>query len=711
MVRSLWRPDTGAAQAALMWLTGPLVLCMATALCFLSPASLRAVGAEALVVLLPGWMLWQATDRHWLRRPWELRITLAWVASGAVSPLTLYWACLGHPLTATRCALALAVTGLVLWALGQHRMNPIRGRAADDVTLHRPDGCPPPVSTRLRISVGALALIFAAMTAVPWLTGGRQVGDLLSRSPCSGDWSAHRAITWALLNDGIPARNPFVCHQPLTYYFGHFLEAAALVRLSGGALSVEAALLSLVLVLAGASAVLLFHFVRALIGSDAVALAATALTLFVGGLDLGVMKTAAWLGMPSLWSQGHAQLWTWQPRIPFPYSNLHWSPHHHAAALLVLSLLWLALQPDWGRKRLALAGVLLGGVVVNSVYLGLVAYGALGLLMLGALWRRNPAVLGTLAAVAVLGLLLASGLLWTVAHMVPNERRALTPALPYLPLVGQLLHLHGFAPSPVALTVLGTLGGILGAVLQLGLVGVLGVAGLHAGRGRVPPVMVATLASAAICALLVRNFDLQIRASALLWMLLGVSAGWALVHLSRPATPGAWALWACAGVATALGVGSVVYEVQGMARPVYFDAHDVRVMNWVATHTPQHAVVQAFPLTQPRVAWMPQPRYFVWPSFVEFTGRAAVLGDLSHVGMYLLEPDRLAVAQRLRQAFEAPTPQEARQRFRAQGVDYVLWTSGDEGSDHAPARRNLRDATCFPLLFQDGPAFVVQVRP
>ena len=727
------RAITGRPRAARSWPAGPLAVCAAAGLCFLDPAILRAGGALLLVALLPGWMLWQATDGAWGRRPWELRATLAFVASGAVTPLGLYWACLGHPLSSARCAVALCLVALGLWALGLRRAGAAAGPAADDAVprAHQqdkgvptdglPDGGRSPVRAhgqssspdlRARVAVGALALLFALLAAVPWMSGGRQVGELISRSPCSGDWSAHRAMTHALLNDGIPARNPFVCHQPLTYYFGHFLEAAALVRLSGGALSVEAALLSLVLLLALASAVLRFHVARTLTGSDRVAAAATALTLFVGGLDLVVLKGAAWLGMPALWEQGHAQLWTWQPRIPFPYSNLHWSPHHHAAALLILSLLWLAVQSgQWGRRALPVAGVLLGGVLVNSVYLGLVACGALGLLMVGALRKKRSAALGALAAVAALGLVLASGVLWMVAHMVSNERRALTPALPYLSLVGQLLGLHGLMPGPAALQALGTAGGILGVVLQLGLVGALGVAGLRAARGRVPAAWRAGLISAAACAFLVRNFDLQIRASALLWMLLGISASWALGNLRRPATQRAWAAWSAAGVAAAVGVGSVTYEVQGMARPVYFDAHDVRVMEWVATHTPARAVVQAFPMTQPKVAWLPRPRYFVWPSFVEFTGRAAVMGDVSHVGMYLLESDRAALALRLRQAFEAPTPQEARRRFRAEGVEYILWTSGDEDSAHQWVRRNLLDRGQFALVFHDGPAFVVQVRP
>jgi len=144
-----------------------------------------------------------------------------------------------------------------------------------------------------------------------------------------------------------------------------------------------------------------------------------------------------------------------------------------------------------------------------------------------------------------------------------------------------------------------------------------------------------------------------------------------------------------------------------MSRPVYFDAEDVHVFSWVREHTPPQSVVQAYPFTSPRVAWMPTARYFVLPSFPEFTGRGALLGDRSHIAMYELPPTRYMIARKLVAAFKAESAAESARAFSRLHVDYVLWTSGDELSAHAEAKRLLLDPRHFRLEYRDGDSFVV----
>ena len=66
------------------------------------------------------------------------------------------------------------------------------------------------------------------------------------------------------------------------------------------------------------------------------ALAATALTPFVGGLGLLVVRTMSWLSRPEWWDGGPAGIWVRRPSVTSPCANLQWASHHHAAALLAL---------------------------------------------------------------------------------------------------------------------------------------------------------------------------------------------------------------------------------------------------------------------------------------------------------------------------------------------------------------------------------------
>ncbi|MEN6345433.1 MAG: hypothetical protein ABFE16_09000 [Armatimonadia bacterium] len=700
-------------------------------LCLIPLGPARVLGAIALVCLLPGWCLWQALDETWPTRKPDLRLVLAFLGSGALTPLTLYWACYGRLLTAPVVGAALVLVCVALIALSLLRQTPTTQASAV-----------PGLPWYVRLGLAAVCVVFAALVLWPWAGSGRDLAGLVNHSPCSGDWSAHRAVTYALLDTGVPPRNPFLCYKPLTYYYGHYLEAAALVRLSGGALSVEAALALLSALLAVATCLLVFHLVWRLFGSAPAALGAATLTVLVGGLDVGVLAATRYLLDPYWWNLGHAGVWTLQPRLPFAFSNLHWSPHHHMAALIALATLarlgeTKALQGSGasapknssalgglGWLAVPLGGILVGGVVVNSIYLGMVVLGALALLQLWRLlswliWRRETAasVAGPIL-IAVLGVLLASGILLEVSRMVGNDRRSLQVALPCLPVAEELLK-EATTPAPSSERIRyfmrtsdrvtrepSTVDCVAGAVavpLQLGLIGLLGFLGLVRRRaGWVPAPLLCLLLSAGLVAVFVKNFDLQIRAGGLLWLVLGVYAG---RYLTRARLR--WPMWVLVGVLTVVGVGSVLFEVAGMSRPVYFDAQDVHVFSWVRDHTPPQSVVQAYPFTSPRVAWMPTARYFVLPSFPEFTGRGALLGDRSHIAMYELPPTRTMIARKLAAAFSAKSAEESARAFSRMHVDYVLWTSGDELSAHAEAKRLLLDTRHFRLEYRDGDSFVV----
>ena len=147
-----------------------------------------------------------------------------------------------------------------------------------------------------------------------------------------------------------------------------------------------------------------------------------------------------------------------------------------------------------------------------------------------------------------------------------------------------------------------------------------------------------------------------------------------------------------------------------MRRPVYFDAGDLAAMTWVSRNTPPRAVVQAYPDTEPQIVWMPQFRYWARPCYPEFTGRCAVIGDRTHTPLFAPAADLQRDQRALAAAFLAPSPEESRARFRAEGVDYVLWTAQDGTSEHRGAAGLLGDARCFERVWAAGQSAVYRVR-
>ncbi len=710
-----------------LWLA-PVAWC----LCAVPLAPARVLGAVTLALFLPGWCLWRVVDARWDARRLDLRLALAFIGSGAVTPLALYWGCYGRDLDPLRCATTLAGMCLALggvgWLLDRRRAASTDGAKA-----------PAPSTARADLALGAVCLLFTLLILSPWATNNQRDGrgplghDLVSHSPCSGDWSCHRTIIVSLLTSGIPPRNAILAHQGLYYYYAHFIEAAALVRLSGGAFGVELSLAALAALLAVATCVLLFHLCRDLGASPAVAVAATAITVFGAGLDMLILLLGRATVHPEWWDSGHVGSWATQPRVAFPFANLHWAQHHHAAILLSLALMWHlagAGVRDRGRSVVAVA-FLLAGVMVTSVYVGAVLLGALALIALAPVFRRaTRRGARELWLVLSLGgcwaLVLSIGMVTEMSHFAPSERSHFALDWPRQPWLLSALTADLHSPRPTGSAAIrglrarhpallapgppsfySALVGVLCVPLQFGLVGVLGLLSVRRRGGlAVPWPFYALAASGLVLALFVANFDLQIRASALVWLTLGVLVARTLaggLPRSWPARVGLL----CLG---ALGLWTLAFDVAGMMRPVWLDGHDVRVMGWVREHTPLRAVVQALPETEPRTAALPRTRYFAYRSYPEFTGRAAVMGDIALAAMHAPQPRLEALERRLRAAFLAPTPAEMARRFRAQGVDYVLWTSNEERYLPAPVRARLLDPRGFQLLYQDGRSFVVRVK-
>jgi hypothetical protein len=694
---------------------------------------LAATGAAALGAVLPGWAAWYWLDHGWAGRPLLVRFGLAVVGSVALAEVVLYWGCLGGEVAGERATLLLAATCLALWALGAWRRRGREGAGgAEEAGL------------RAQLGLSAVCVVFAVLVALPWAANNRQCADGLSQAPCSGDWSKHRSLTYAVLDTGVPPRNPFLVRQELTYYYGLYLGAAGLVRMSGGHLGVDGALRLLSVLLALATPAVLFELARATGASDAVATASAGVVVLVGGLDVVVLwGLRATLGL-GFWDLGHAGSWTSSPRIPFPYSNLHWAPQHHAGALMALCVaLVLVVAPGRRAGNPLLVALLTAGCAMSSVYVGIVLVcgcGAWALVCAAPGSRSHGQALGPAGAVMLgvcLGLLGAAGVLTSARHMVDNSRSRVALGWPRLDYADWAVRAAlqrppapdgapagprstGGAPlagsawlrqTPYADIAQG-LGGLLGVVLQLGLVGLIAVRGLGlAGPGGA---FWALALAAWFAALFTRNFDLQMRAAGLGWMLLVVPVAATLSAWVRDAGGRGRKAVATAGAACVLlgapGLGTTAYEVAGMGRPVYFDAHDRAVMSWARDHTPAAAVIQAFPDTYPRIVSMPRERYFVRPSYPEFTGRCAVLGDAEHIRMFATPDDVAGLSAALSAAFTAPTPLLARTRFRNLGVDFVLWTSREERAGRAEARRNLLSAEAFGVVFRDGGSFLARVR-
>ena len=154
--------------------------------------------------------------------------------------------------------------------------------------------------------------------------------------PSMGDWSfIICSDVAAVVDSGVPPKNPFFCSQPLRYYYLYHLYTAIFVKLSGGALTVQTAGIATSLITAIAVFFCFFLIARKWIGSFSGAIFSLLLITLIGGFD--IIPTIIYRYSFGYWpcNVDHwDQFLYW--KIFTSIMHFHWFPQHLCGMLFSL---------------------------------------------------------------------------------------------------------------------------------------------------------------------------------------------------------------------------------------------------------------------------------------------------------------------------------------------------------------------------------------
>lgn len=321
------------------------------------------LGATLLLLLLPG-----AAAARWLGLRADRSIGSVFLPIGlslALSPVIVFWTALAAGFE--RLPVSLGLGGATLLVAGLARLRP-----SDE-----PFVAGPLLSGRRRWLFAGVLGGMAALVALPFLQVTTASGAFLA-SPIT-DWPKHFAVAWLIERTGVPPRNllyPPQADQSFVYYYFFHLLVAGLRLLSGNALSILGAFVTVTVIALTAFLGLFAMLARRILGNERAALLSLLFVTVIGGLD--VLSVAGQVilrvvrdGRPLAELLAAETLTGWSSclsNVHDMYSHAVWAPHHlaGAAVFLLILVLWATLG-----RRLRFAIVL---PLLLSSLLGFSAY-------------------------------------------------------------------------------------------------------------------------------------------------------------------------------------------------------------------------------------------------------------------------------------------------------------------------------------------------
>ena len=259
-------------------------------------------------------------------------------------------------------------------------------------------------------AVIGLALVSTIVVGIPFLPHGLERADGIHRVAMT-DWEHHLVIATGIAgSDFFPPPHPYLHADPdPSYYFGYDLLGAAVQVASGHRGDLFAILLTLTLLTAAATPVVVYVFARDL-ARPPVALVAAAGSSLLVGFDLLVMLVQALrnvvVGWPlpggfdtvrALVPSMHIDYWIHNLDRQFsaPLVATMWAPHQTAATLIALLVIYL-LSParearEHGPRSWLLPALLIASLPALSAY---VAFGlalGIGFALAGDAWTARTA--------------------------------------------------------------------------------------------------------------------------------------------------------------------------------------------------------------------------------------------------------------------------------------------------------------------------------
>lgn len=558
----------------------------------------------------------------------------------------------------------------------------------------------------------ALLLVAALLVAEPFANLGRRTADGYAyRKYFAGDFLKQVAVTAELAKGEIPPQNPWFAGEPLHYYWWYFVLPAAFHRLTGQAHPLTAILAADTWLTDALFLFVLFSTLRLFTGG----VSAPLLAGLIGIAGYSYEGVYLWWKLQEPLGEFLEHVrgfnidgltrWLWgEPQLDGFFRSLLYTPQHlQALSFLLATVVLLAVADVMKNLPLALvSGLLIGVSVGYSAFIGLFAAGWLGLYLGARLVARRagPGALtaclasGGAVALAVLGF---AGLGMFArdpdSGLVLYTGRALQH-------YGPLLFLINFGPPSIF--------GMLGLVL------------LWKRRESLPPPAPSVPASVPALTLLLALAVGLIATVAVQGFLSDVGLKLGLVVLAVLLIFTAGALDRLRARASAVAVGLLVVLVAGPAVPtvlldrrntadignaaftLYVTREERQAADWIRTHVPERALVQA---------WSGNSRADFFSLVPILAERRTVVGDAFYARIFLVPPG--AVERRradVARLFATEDPEEAVALLRKYRIAYVYVGEEEKAAYGAGVRKFYRFPERFEPVYGNARVDVFRVR-
>jgi len=621
----------------------------------------------------------------------------------ALVGLAVYWGAQLFGFGATAISGSVLALSVIVWAFAASSEAPPRNE-------------PPLLSNRSQtLAIVILGLVFLAAAAYPFL----HIGEISTPEanappelygkfdpdyvlghprgagitiPCIGDWSfIMSSDVAALVSSGVPPRNPFFCAEPLRYYYLYHLYTATFVKLSGGALDVQAASVLALLLTALAVYCTFLMIFRRWLDYFSGALFSLLLCTLVGGFDI----------IPSIIFKHTFHYWPcnvdhWDQflywKLFTSLAQFHLFPQHLCGYLFFFLFFFIYTRYGLRGPTLALCIAYLAASMGFSAFSAIGGFAALVcyvVLTAISLWRRRArrgcwfqfARSACLLAIACLAALCLVGpMYWTAIHGSIETgsiiRRFRLPPLHTALFIPQNYRPHNPAVYLSGLFLLEL--AELGPVLLFGIAGLLCLSAWKDASAR-----------RTVCAMLLGSFllvhttemggtnlgDVSSKVVGILyWWSLAILAGlsikerqylWgravSVLHLRGTIKRAAHAaIIACAALSLLLGIATTLFEINCRGNRWTVSIDEYMAFLFIREHLPPQATVQRGPsnpeILLPGWAWRCSPFYNRY-SVQEYSVDVTLLREIE---------------QEIHQAFGTPDAALAYDIFRRCGADYLF---------------------------------------
>ena len=350
---------------------------------------LALCGAVGLLIILPGLQLarWLDLTPTW-QRPETLLVSLA--LGLVTSPILVYWSSLIFGFTRPMLLILLPLYVLLLAKCEKLEVRNVKFQISHFSFI--------PLFLALITALGVFLSYFELQTNAGYYPVQME------------DWQKHYGVAFALRQTGIPPTSPFFYglypDESLVYYYFLHLNGATLDLLQGGAPSLHASFVTVIVFASLTFSGMVFYLAQAMFNSPVIATWSLAFATLIGGLDIipilqrtiekyrhnfpdGSLPWAVF--MP----REHIDNWisALSLRLNTFYAHHVWVPQHLTGLTILCLGCYLYLKIPQPRKLLVIWPILLFALLGHSTWIAVIVAAAWAVFALGqfswAIWESK----------------------------------------------------------------------------------------------------------------------------------------------------------------------------------------------------------------------------------------------------------------------------------------------------------------------------------